>query len=168
MFCPNCASKNSAEQKFCRSYGMNLLQTVESLAAQFGTGHDAQTAKVENFFNQLGKFAFGGFGAVVVIGIGILLVTTFNKFIGNGSNIMIGVFLMLFLVFAALSLVYVIYNESRKDNQALRKAVEPSNAPEIALRDTGKLLNEPTDLPIPSVIEDTTDLLHVEARTRKL
>jgi hypothetical protein len=147
---------------------MNLQQTVESLSAQFGTGHDADTAKAEKFFNQLGKFAFGGFGAVVVIGIGILLVSIFNKFIGNGSNIMIGVFLMLFLVFAALSLVYVVYNESKKDNKALRTVDVPTKALESDSRETGRLLNEPTDLPIPSVIEDTTDLLHIDAHTRKL
>lgn len=151
---------------------MNLQQTVESLKAQFGTEFDANTAKAEKFFNQLGKFAFGGFGAVVVIGIGILLVTIYNKFIGSGQNIMVGVFLILFMVFAALSLVYVIYASHKESlKQVNPRSIDEEHTAaksELAAPDTGKLLNESTVAPIPSITENTTDLLHVEARTRKL
>jgi hypothetical protein len=72
---------------------------------------------------------------------------------------------MLFIVFAALSLVYVIYQESTKDrNRPMRVDGQGIlKAPE-----TGKLLREPSQMPIPSVIEDTTDLLTVESKTRKL
>lgn len=151
---------------------MNLQQTVESLKAQFGTEFDANKAKADKFFEQLGKFAFGGFGAVLVIGLGILLVAIYNKFIGSGQNILVGVFLILFLIFAVLSLVYVIYTAHKESvKQASPRKLDEEHStsqPKLAVPDTGKLLNESTVTPIPSVTENTTDLLHVKARTRKL
>ena len=166
MFCPRCGSKNSTEQKFCRSCGMNLEQTAVELAGQFGSDHEISTRSIDRFFNSLGKFAFGGFATVLVIGLGFLLYTILSRFILNGSQIAFGVFLFLFVVFAALSLVYVIYNESKKDRKVERR-VDPLVL-ERSAPDTGKLLTESSELPIPSVIDDTTDLLHIEARTRKL
>lgn len=149
---------------------MNLQLTVESLKAQFGTEFDANTAKAEKFFNQLGKFAFGGFGAAVVIGLGLLFVAIYNKFIGSGENIMVGVFLIMFFVFALMSLAYVIYASHKESMKQVNQRIsEPHGLQsELSAPDTGKLLNQSTFEPVPSVVEDTTDLLHVEARTRKL
>lgn len=146
---------------------MNLEQTAVTLADQFGAVRDVSSQSIDRFFNNLGKMAFGGFGAVLVIGIGYLLVTIFRRFILDGSQITFGVFLMLFIVFAALSLIYVIYNESTKDRKSKARIDETNK---LSAPDTGKLLNEPAQVPIqvPSVVEDTTDLLTVEAKTRKL
>jgi hypothetical protein len=169
MFCPNCGAKNLSDQKFCRSCGMNLEQTAVALTEQFGEDQGFPQRKIDRFFENLGKFAFGGFGTVLVIGIGFLIYTIVIQLMLEGTRIAFGVFLILFIVFAALSLTYVIYNEFKKDrktfgnSRALKQAQIVEGVP-----DTGKLLREPTDMPIPSVIEDTTDLLHVEARTRKL
>lgn len=149
---------------------MNLEETAITLVDQFGSVRDASSKSIDRFFNNLGKVAFGGFGAVVMIGIGYLLLTILTRFILDGSQIAFGVFLMLFIVFAALSLVYVIYNESKKDDQSAKRAVTSDlrSIPELSGPDTGKLLSEPSHMPIPSVIENTTDLLTVESKTRKL
>ena len=64
MFCPNCGAKNSSEQKFCRSCGMNLEQTALDLADQFGAVRDVSSQSIDRFFENLGKVAFGGFGTV--------------------------------------------------------------------------------------------------------
>jgi hypothetical protein len=53
---------------------MNLEHTATTLAEQFGSDHGS-IQSIERFFNNLGKVAFGGFGAVIVIGIGYLLYT---------------------------------------------------------------------------------------------
>jgi hypothetical protein len=145
---------------------MNLEQTAGTLADQFGAVRDVSSQSIDRFFNNLGKMAFGGFGAVLVIGIGYLLVTVFRRFILDGTQIAFGVFLILFIVFAALSLTYVIYNESKKDRKPLNTRKQKAN--ELSVPDTGKLLNEPSQMPTPSVVENTTDLLAVETKTRKL
>jgi len=165
MFCPNCAANNSSEQKFCRSCGMNLEQTALTLADQFGPDRSVSSQSIDRFFNSLGKVAFGGFGTVILIGIGYLLFTILTRFILDGSQVAFGVFLMLFVVFAALSLVYVIYNEAKKDRTDTKR-IEPAVF-DLPPPDTGKLLSEPSQMPIPSVVENTTDLLHVESGTRK-
>jgi len=165
MFCPNCGAKNSSEQKFCRSCGMNLEQTALTLADQFGAVRDVSSQSIDRFFENLGKVAFGGFGTVLVIGLGFLLYTILTRFILDGSQVAFGVFLFLFVIFASMSLCYVIYIESRKDRRAF-KHLEPS-ARDLSAPDTGRFLKEPAEMPIPSVVEDTTDLLHVEAKTRR-
>jgi len=149
---------------------MNLEQTAVTLQEQFGSAEGASSKAIDRFFENLGKFAFGGFGAVVAIGIGFLLYTIFVQMLLGGTRIAFGVFLMLFIVFASLSLVYVIYNESKKDNKTKRagSSSEPAPTPELFAPDTGKFLNESTHMPIPSVIEDTTDLLKVDSKTRRL
>lgn len=166
MFCPNCGAKNSSEQKFCRLCGMNIEQTAIELAEQFGDDREDSEKTVDRFFRGLGKFAFGGLGIVILIGIGFLLYTIFMQLILEGSRIEFGIFLMVFIVFAALSLAYVFYNEIKKD----RKQSRPSEASqkEFSAPDTRSLLNEPSQIPIPSIVEDTTDLLTVESKTRKL
>lgn len=166
MFCPNCGAKNSSEQKFCRSCGMNLEQTALDLADQFGAVRDVSSQSIDRFFENLGKVAFGGFGTVLLIGLGFLLYTIFTRFILDGSQVAFGIFLFLFVIFAAMSLSYVIYNEGRKDRRAGIRA-EPT-VRDLSVPDTGRLLTKPAEMPIPSVVEDTTDLLHVEAKTRKL
>ena len=149
---------------------MNLEQIALTLADQFGSDRSVSTQSIDRFFNSLGKVAFGGFGAVILIGIGYLLVTILTRFILDGSQIAFGVFLMLFIVFAALSLVYVIYHESKKDGHSPKRAVTQDlpTIPGLSAPDTGKLLSEPVEVPIPSVIENTTDLLSVESKIRKL
>lgn len=145
---------------------MNLEQTAITLTEQFGDEPGLSSRSIDRLFENLGKVALGGFGAVIVIGIGYLLYTILIRFILSGTQITFGVFLMLFIIFAALSLVYVIFNESKKDRKHPR--VRDTMPNELAAPDTGKLLTEPTHLPIPSVIEDTTDLLTVDSKTRKL
>jgi hypothetical protein len=166
MFCPNCGAKNSSEQKFCRSCGMNLEQTALNLADQFGAVRDVSSQSIDRFFENLGKVAFGGFGTVLLIGLGFLLYTIFTRFILDGSQVTFGIFLFLFVIFAAMSLSYVIYNEGRKDRRAGKRA--ESTVRDLSAPDTGRFLTEPAEMPISSVVENTTDLLHVEAKTRKL
>ena len=165
MFCPNCGAKNGAEQKFCRSCGMNLEQTAVTLADQFGADFEISSRSVDRFFNSLGKFAFGGFGTVLVIGIGFLIYSVISKFIVDGSQVAFGVFLILFLIFASLSLVYVIYNESKKDK---KRAASDERGRELSSAATQNLLSEPSQMPIPSVVDDTTELLRIESKTRRL
>lgn len=145
---------------------MNLEQTALTLADQFGAVRNVPSQSIDRFFENLGKVAFGGFGTVLVIGLGFLLYTIFTRFILDGSQVTFGVFLFLFVIFASMSLSYVIYNESRKDRRA-SKHVEPS-VRDLSAPDTGRFLTESAEMPIPSVVEDTTNLLPVEAKTRKL
>lgn len=143
---------------------MSLVETSISLANQFGDLSD-NSRKWEGFFTTIGKVGFGGFASIAVLGFFWLLYTIIIKMIVGGSQPMFGLLLVLFLVFAALTLVYVVYTEAAKDRKDQQMK---SFHAESKTGDTGRLLSDPINEPAPSVIENTTELLKVESQTRKL
>jgi hypothetical protein len=164
MFCPNCGSNNSTEQKFCRSCGINLQQTALSLLEQIPSAKSAELIRKRRTLEKLGGIAFTGLGIVIGLGILGLLYSIFVKMVLSGTEVYEGIAMMLFIVFASLSLAYVILNETLKDKES---KIGPDLAKEIdKARKTGKLLEEGNFEPVMSVTERTTNLLHVENKPR--
>ncbi len=144
------------------------METAGSLAVQFGKVRNAKDAARGRFFENLGKFGFGGLGAVVVIGLCFLIYTIITKFILDGSRVASGVLLTLFIIFASLSFIYVIYNESRKEGRSSRVRDSEENALSVLpAPTTGKFLTDPAHEPVPSVVEHTTELLRSQPRKHK-
>ena len=168
MFCPNCAKENSVEQKFCRACGLNLEKSAESLLLQLPDAQNAGLAKREMFLEKFGNFVFGGFLTVVLVAIGAMIYTIFVKFVLSGTSVIFGIFMIVFVIFAALALGFVGYMEKIKEE---KKSVNPNLQKELAEKqNTAKLLEEkpfePIE-PIGSIIENSTELLPVENKTRK-
>lgn len=166
MFCPNCGANNSTEQKFCRSCGLSLEKSAESLLEQLPTANSANLLKREKLIERFGNFALGGLGIVVLIGLTVLIYTIIDRFLYNGTNIYIAILLIAFIIFALLSLIFVIFNESLKEKKA---KINPAVNNELeAVKDTGKLLEEKSFEPISSVTENSTELLYTKNKTQKL
>ncbi|HEX8267050.1 MAG TPA: zinc ribbon domain-containing protein, partial [Pyrinomonadaceae bacterium] len=123
MFCPNCGTRNSSEQKFCRSCGLNLEKSIESLLEQLTTAESANLLKQTKLLEKYGNFAFGGFAAVFLLGISVLVFTILNKMVLSGGNVIFGLLLLAFIIFAVLTLVYVFLNESVKEKKSEAKPV---------------------------------------------
>ncbi|MBK8467364.1 MAG: hypothetical protein IPL32_16230 [Chloracidobacterium sp.] len=83
----------------------------------------------------------------------------------SGSQPIAGIFLMAFLVFAALSLTYVVWRESLKEKQ---KKVASSRDLSALPDHTPNLLTDRPFEPPPSVVEDTTALLSTKPKTKNL
>lgn len=165
MFCPNCSSNNSTGQKFCRKCGMNLESTSQSLLEQFPGSAQSSLSQRERRLERFGQFAFGGFGLVLLIAVIGIIYTIVTKMILAGTQPWAGALLVLFIVFAVLTLTYVVFKEDLKDRKkTINTAIDPNR---VETRDTDKLLESPVFEPVPSVIEDTTELLAVEKKTRK-
>lgn len=161
MFCPGCGAKNLVEQKFCRSCGMNLEGSAASLLEQFPGGVRSDLQRQERNLERFGKVAFTGFGIVIGIAILGILYAILTKMILSGTQPWSGALLMAFIVFAALTLGYVLRRESLNEK---RQKLGMTPAPANSLPDptTGKLLEESTFEPVPSVVEHTTAKLKIE------
>ncbi|HQU91871.1 MAG TPA: hypothetical protein PLK77_06220 [Pyrinomonadaceae bacterium] len=145
---------------------MNLESVSESLLLQFPNAQQATLQKQEKMLERFGTFVFGGFAIMIGLGAIGLIVGVILAMVVSGKDPLKGILLALFLTFASLALSYVVLNESLKDK---RKKLQATSATTFSPSpETGRFLETGDLQPIPSVAEDTTDLLPVESRTRKL
>lgn len=166
MFCPNCGANNSTEQKFCRSCGLNLEKTAESLVEQIPSAASASLLRHEKLLERFGNFALGGLGVVILFGVTILIYTIIEKYLVGGTNIYFALLTVGFIIFAFLSLIFVVFNETLKEKKA---KINPALKNELAEGNiAGKLLEEKPFEPLArSVTENTTGLLYAEQKTKK-
>lgn len=165
MFCPNCSADNKIEQNFCRSCGFNLEDSAKSLVAQIPAAGNEDLLAEEKWLEKFGSIAGKGFGIVLLIGIGAIIYAIITSMILSGKNVWVGILLVFFVIFAALLEVYVFFNEDLKERKEKLKWQPQKElaAPKI----TGKLLEEKPFEPIGSVVENSTELLSIENKTRK-
>jgi uncharacterized membrane protein len=166
MFCPNCAANNSTEQKFCRSCGLNLEQTALSLLAQIPSAESAGLLKRQKNLEKFGNIAFGGFGIVLLTAVCAIIYLIFTKVILSGNSVFGGILLIAFIIFAILTLCYVVFNEDLKEK--MQKTKPTLNNELVEKLDTAKLLKDKKFEPVPSVIENSTELLYTKNKTSKL
>jgi uncharacterized membrane protein YvbJ len=166
MFCPNCGANNSTEQKFCRSCGLNLEKSAQSLNEQMPNAQNANLLKQTRLLEKFGNFAFGGFGIVLLTAIAAIIYFIFNKMILPGTNVLAGLLFVSFIVFGVLAVIFILFNEHLNDKKAKTNSALPSEL--TAAKDTGKLLEEKHFEPVPSVTENSTELLFAENQTRKI
>jgi ABC-type transport system involved in cytochrome bd biosynthesis fused ATPase/permease subunit len=140
---------------------MNLEIAAASLVDQFGGERD-DIKLSEQKLEQFGKFTFTGLGFVIGIGIIALIYWIVSQMIIGSAQPLVGILLIAFIVFAALSLGYVAWAEYLKEKkERLAKNTASQNKTVTRLPETARLLNDPIIEPVPSVVEDTTELLRV-------
>ena len=166
MFCPNCGANNSTEQKFCRACGLNLEKSAESLIEQMPSAQTANLLRHEKAIERLGNFALGGLGVVALVAITAGFYILVTKFIITGTNIFTAVLLISFFVFAILSLIFVVFNETLKEK---KQKINPGFSSALTEpRNTANLLEEKPFESAVSVTENSTELLYAENKTQKL
>lgn len=144
---------------------MNLEQSAASLVEQFPHGERLDLQKQEKLLAKFGTVAFGGFMVVIAIAIVSMIYYILVRMVLSGQQPLPGILLIAFIIFAGLSLAYVIWNESLKEKRQkiatpAEQAIPPASAPQ--LRDASSFV------PAPSVVEDTTALLHAKLKTKDL
>ena len=161
MYCPNCGKTNSAEQKFCRSCGLRLEQIVQSLVEQTKNPDQNLITQQRNLDRWINIVA----GVTVSILVGaVIWGIVYAIIIVKGAVVSGSIFLAVILgivLFALLNL----YRHSLASKSS-KGSPQPSLTESTAAADTGKLLSEPRYEPVPSVVENTTELLTVEKQNR--
>jgi ABC-type bacteriocin/lantibiotic exporter with double-glycine peptidase domain len=165
IFCPNCGANNNIEQNFCRFCSLHLQETTASLTAQLSFGKNAGQLKKLEWIKKFSDLSSSGliFSAVPAILIYFYMVFTNTPYAG------IKVFYALFVIFLILESVMFYLRRTNTlgyADEMNRKSALMQNKPEK--RETAKLLEEKPFEPVPSVTENTTDLLYAEQKTRKL
>jgi hypothetical protein len=156
MFCPNCGQENQADQKFCRSCGLKLDAVLQVVADQFPSEEYAALLRRKRKFERLG---LGALSIAGLIGLMLLLFTVgLYKLIVFGPEVLFGLSIVAVIFFLLLSVVLIGYP---KLFMRFEK-VDPQLAPldeSTSIQTTGKLLEDRPFEPVPSVTENTTDLL---------
>ena len=154
MYCPNCGKTNSPDQKFCRACGLSLDKIVQSLTEQLPPGQVDRNLEQRQQTVDRWLVIAGVAAAAIFIG-GILWTIIYKLIIIKGS-VAEGLGFLAFILLAVAVGVLAIYRDSLMQSSK-HKLPEPSPA---LSAETGPLLTESCQEPLPSVTERTTSLLN--------
>jgi hypothetical protein len=162
MFCPNCGKTNANDQRFCRSCGFSLEKTLQSLIEQLpATELDTEIRKRQRAVERLLRIV--GVGAISLVVGAVLWGMIYEVIIVKGA-ILGGSLFLVFVLALILFALLAMYRES------LAKSSAKGHLPGKEIAFTDKLtmkIASGTEESIPSVTEDTTELLEVEGNDLK-
>jgi hypothetical protein len=161
VHCPNCGTRTSEEQKFCRACGLGLEKVVQVLGEQMPRQLDESLLARKERLERLGMIALSIFGAGLL---GLLIYGVAYKVIFVQGRIFEALVLLALIAVAACGVVAAILFAEAKEIPAKRLN---ASSPESVLNETaGNLLPEGLIQPLPSVTDRTTELLVAEKETK--
>lgn len=156
MFCPNCGNETN-EQNFCRTCGIRVEKILKLLVTEIEEKNKTNSQKRDDLFR---KLSFVSLILLFGLGFGVIFyLTVYYKFLIFGVETIATIGLIAAFLLGLLSLIF--YNLPKFLNNEIKE-----NEIEEA-RITNKLLSEGNFEPIPSVTENSTELLFVENKKRK-
>jgi uncharacterized membrane protein YvbJ len=162
MFCPNCGNETN-EQNFCRQCGLRVEKILKLLVKEIEEKEKTDNHKRDDWLRKLGFILLSlCFGICFSL---IFFLAAYYKFVIFGQTVMIAISLATAILFAFLSLIFFNlpkFLKTKQTNEKFTKADEIEEA-----RITDKLLAEGIFNPIPSVTENSTELLFVEKKRQK-
>jgi len=154
MFCPNCGTKNSVEQNYCRGCGLTLQAIVEAVSDQFPSKEYAELQRRRARFERIGLLCLSISG---LISFSLLLfLAAHYKLILLGPEVLFGSAIAALIGFLLLSVFFINYPKlfmkprSRQQEEITASAIV-----------TAELIEDRPFEPASSVTEETTEFLKV-------
>lgn len=163
VFCPNCSAKNKIEQNFCRFCGFNLQETTKSLVAQLSVNKNASRFNQLKLIKRLADFASVGLIILVSTGVILSIFAILNHMVFSGKRVLLGLFLIYMIFEFAIRQIRRIKRRKIMEDEAKTDSMSD----EFESKETAKLLEGKPFAPA-TVTENSTELLLVENKTRKL
>lgn len=164
MYCPNCGCENSKNQNFCRYCGLNLTDAAKSLKLQLSFGERAyklqKSDKIKRISNRLNEILLIG----LVVGFIAVFLTDIDK-----TKQFLKISIAVYLLFQ-IGLWFVNYLQKEETKRNVANEIEAGEAvnPVFETKETTQLLEEKKFEPaLPTITENSTELLLVENKTRK-
>lgn len=156
MYCPNCGSKTSTEQKFCRACGLGLEKIALSLTEQLPAQANEHLLSQKERYERLGVAALSVFGTGIL---GAILYGIIYKTMIEQGKILTGLGLIGLVIFMCSGLFAAIMFAKAKETE---EAAGKRRIQQVETTPTKELLTEGNFEPIPSVTDRTTELLAVD------
>ena len=162
MFCPNCGGENRSEQNYCRTCGLKLDAITQAVAEQRPLSEYAQLQRRKELFEKLGLFSIS---VAALIGLGLLLAkVTYYKLILFGPEVLFWSAFGALVFFGLLSVFFFNYPKVVMNFDKINPRLNTADPP--AADPTQKLIEDRPFEPVPSVTENTTDLLPIKNSKR--
>lgn len=162
MFCPNCGAKNNRKQNYCRYCGLSLRDTAKSLTSQLVFGEDSHWVKSLGSVKRVVDLALAALAGALIVG--AVSYFFFDVDFGKGMLKMgVVVFFLLETIMGAVG-----YYQRKERGKARANKFEQDGVERLGAKETGKCLEEKPFEPVPSVLENSTELLPIVNETRKV
>ena len=164
MFCPNCGTKTSIDQNFCRACGLGLEKIAVSLNEQLPTRVDVSLQEQKERFEKLGVAALSVFGlgllSMIIYGV------VYKLMLSEGDILSALAAIGLIIMIACGIASAILFAKANEAGEAATKRNPQQNLPAEG-ESTRELLTEGHFEPVPTVTERTTDLLTIERHEAK-
>lgn len=156
MYCPNCGTKTSIEQNFCRACGLSLEQTALSLSEQLPAKVDRSLQARKERLEKFGVALLSVFGVCVLI---LLMFLLGRSLLSKGLPGILAMLGALIMIVCGLGSVILFARAKDLDEKSSKR--RQSN---LTSGTTKELLSEGHFEPVPTVTERTTELLAIDNR----
>jgi cytochrome c biogenesis protein CcdA len=142
---------------------MNLASAAQSLVEQFPSGDQTDMTRREVRLEKLGNLAFVGFLFVMIFAVLGLLFAILGRLVVSGDNPLMGIAVMVFIIFGMMTLGYVFFRKSLKEKRK-KNFTQESESQRVPPAVTARLIEEREFEPVPTITEETTNLLPTPKR----
>ena len=166
MHCPNCGTKASIGQKFCRACGFGL-EMVEQLIADQRAATEQTTVATgrisDDWLRKFEKWATRALLALGSIAVSLILWAIIVKLMIKEGAIFPGSMLLMFVIGVVL-LTFLAYMQDKRKNSTSTRSNQQHRLPQA--QETAKMLSEPNAETAASVTEQTTTRLEEKLESR--